>query len=206
MKNIKEEALLWVRLVGFVAIWAAILYLTGTALSINWEALKKLPDVVTVYVIAAFVFSKWLWRWRVFRGWLVPFPDLQGTWDGELKSTWKDTNGQVIPPIPATLVIRQTFSSVSCALFTQESESYSAAAQISRDDDSGALFLNYNYSNRPKATIRDRSAIHDGAARLRIIETPGRSLQGEYWTGRCTTGDMSFTFRSRQLVDTFQQT
>ena len=205
MKNIKEEAILWVRLVGFVAIWAAILYLTGTGLSINWEAIKKLPDAVTIYVILSFIFTKWLWRLRTFQGWLVPFPDLQGTWSGELKSTWKDaTTGQTIAPIPVTLVIRQTFSSVSCALFTRESESYSAAAQISRDD-SGALYLNYNYSNRPKATIRDRSAIHDGAARLRIITLPDRSLEGEYWTGRCTTGDVSLKFRSRELLESFSQ-
>src|ERR1700680_746568 len=71
MKNIKEEALLWVRLLGFVAIWVAILYVTKTGLSINWEAVKKLPDVVTVYVILAFVFTKWLWRFPIFQGWLV---------------------------------------------------------------------------------------------------------------------------------------
>jgi len=203
MKNMKQEALLWVQLGSFVAIWAAVLYLSGTGLSINWEALKKMPDAVTVYVVFAFVFTKWLWRLRLFQGWLVPFPDLQGTWDGELKSTWKDATGRTIPAIPATLVIRQTFSSVNCALFTQESESYSAAAQINRDDESGTLYLNYNYSNRPKATIRDRSAIHDGAARLRVIETPNRKLEGEYWTGRCTVGEMSFSFRTRKLVDTF---
>jgi hypothetical protein len=202
MKNIKEEALLWVQLVGFVAIWVAILHLTGTPLSINWEALKKLPDVVTVYVAVVFVFTKWLWRWRIFQGWLVPFPDLQGTWDGQLKSTWKDANGQAIP---ARVVIRQTFSSVSCALFTGESESYSTAAQISPDDDSGALYLNYNYTNRPKATIRDRSVIHDGAARLRIISVPSRALEGEYWTGRCTTGDMSLKFKSRELSEGFSK-
>ncbi|HVZ18759.1 MAG TPA: hypothetical protein VG897_16705 [Terriglobales bacterium] len=197
MKNIREEALLWVRLLGFITIWAAILFVTGTALSINWEALKKLPDVVTVYVVLLFVFTKWLWRLRIFQGWLVPFPDLQGTWEGELKSTWRNpATGEMLPPVPVTLVIRQSFTSISCAVFTGESESYSTAAQISREEDSGALYLNYNYTNRPKATIRDRSAIHDGAARLRIIGEPERMLQGEYWTGRCTTGDMSLTFRS----------
>jgi hypothetical protein len=205
MKNIKEEALLWVRLLGFVAIWASILYVTGTGLSINWEAVKKLPDVVTVYVVLAFVFTKWLWRLPIFQGWLVPFPDLQGTWQGEFRSTWKDASGQTIAPTLMTLVIRQTFSSISCALFTQESESYSTAAQISREDDSGALYLNYNYTNRPKATIRDRSAIHDGAARLRIISIPSRSLEGEYWTGRCTTGDMSLKFKSRMLLESFSR-
>lgn len=204
MKNIKEEALLWVQLGSFVAIWAAILYATKTPLAINWEALKKLPDVVTFYVILSFVFTKWLWRLRMFQAWLVPFPDLQGTWEGELKSTWKDpATGETILPVPVLLVVRQTFSSISCAVFTRESDSYSTAAQISRDDDSGALLLSYNYTNRPKATIRDRSAIHDGAARLKIVTSPQRRLEGKYWTSRCTTGDISLNFRSRELLETF---
>ncbi len=206
MKNIKEEALLWVRLGGFVGIWVAILYLTGTGFVINWEALKKLPDVITVYVILSFIFTRWLWRLRLLQDWLVPFPDLQGTWEGELTSTWKDpATGQGIPPMPATLVIRQTFSSISCVLFTPESDSYSTAAQINRDDDSGILRLSYNYTNRPKATLRDRSAIHDGAALLRIISVPKRVLEGEYWTSRCTTGDVSLRFRSRELSEQFSK-
>jgi hypothetical protein len=115
MRNIKHEILLWVHIVSIVLIWTAILYLTGTGLAINWEALKKLPDVVTVYVILSVIFTKWLWRWRIFKGWLVPFPDLQGTWQGELRSNWKDPRtGNVPPPIPMILVIRQSFVSVSC--------------------------------------------------------------------------------------------
>src|SRR5258708_38491661 len=62
MRNIKHEILLWVHIISIVLIWAAILYLTGTGLAINWEALKKLPDVVTVYVILSVIFTKWLWR------------------------------------------------------------------------------------------------------------------------------------------------
>src|SRR5882724_6668944 len=133
MKNIKEETLLWVQLGSFVAIWVAILYATGTGLTINWEAIKKLPDVVTVYVVLSFLFTKWLWRLPIFQGWLVPFPDLQGTWQGELKSTWKNpATDQNIAPVPIVLVIRQTFSSISGVLYTHESDSYSTAAQISR--------------------------------------------------------------------------
>ncbi|MGE0406521.1 MAG: hypothetical protein AB7O65_09485 [Candidatus Korobacteraceae bacterium] len=203
MKNIRDEALLWMRLAGFVAIWAVILYATDTGLSINWEALKKFPDAVTVYIIGALVFTHWLWRLRIFQGWLVPFPDLQGTWEGEMKSTWKDPATGVAPsPIPVVLVIRQTFSSVSCVLYSHESESQSTAAQFSRDDESGTVRLNYNYTNRPRATIRDRSAIHDGASRLRIISTPERRLEGEYWTSRCTAGDIALKFRSRELAET----
>ena len=143
MKNIKENALLWVQLGSFVAIWVAILYATGTGLAINWETIKKLPDVVTVYVILLFIFTKWLWRLSIFQGWLVPFPDLQGTWQGELSSTWKSpATDQRIPPTPVILVVKQSFSSISCVLYTGESDRYSTAAQISRDDDSAGFQAN----------------------------------------------------------------
>lgn len=204
MKNVKHEALLWVQVATLIAIWAFLLYATGTPLRINWEALTKIPDVVTVYFILSFVFTKWGWRWKIFRGWLVPFPDLEGTWGGELRSNWKDPDtGKKLLPVPVILVIRQTFSSVSCSLFTAESDSYSTAAQISSDEDSGALHLNYNYTNRPRALLRDRSTIHDGATRLKIISAPERSLEGEFWTSRCTAGEISVRFRSRELIETF---
>jgi hypothetical protein len=203
MKNMKREALLWVQLGGFVLIWAVLLFLTGTSLAINWEAIKKFPDAVTVYVLLAFVFTKWLWRFKLFGGWLVPFPDLQGTWRGEFKSTWSDSSGKRIAPISMILVIRQTFSSISCTVFTAESESYSTAAQITKDDDTGTIRLDYNYTNRPKATIRERSAIHDGAARLKIITSPLLRLEGEYWTSRCTSGEIAVDFQSRELAQSF---
>jgi SMODS-associating 2TM, beta-strand rich effector domain len=204
MKNIKAEALLWVQLGSFIAIWALILYLTKTRLAINLEAIQKLPDVITVYVILSFVFAKWLWRWPIFRGWLVPLPDLQGTWAGQIDSNWKDpTTGYHIEAVPIMLVIRQTFLTISCALFTKESESYSTVAQISVEEDSDTFYLRYNYTNRPKATMRERSMIHDGAVRLRIISVPERLLEGEFWTSRCTAGDLSLKFVSRELLEKF---
>jgi SMODS-associating 2TM, beta-strand rich effector domain len=206
MKNAKSEALLWVQLGTLVAVWAAILYVTNTPLAINWEAVKKLPDVVTVYVVILFVFTKWMWRWPIFRGWLVSVPDLQGTWAGKIISNWKEPGtGYSIPPVPVMLVIRQTFNTISCSMFTAESESYSSVAQFTRDEDNDTLFVNYNYSNRPKATIRDRSNIHDGAARLRVLSAEKRLLEGEFWTSRCTAGEIYVEFVSQNLLDKFPE-
>ena len=202
MKNIREEILLWVHIGSIVVIWTAILYFTGTGLAINWEAMKKIPDVVTIYVVLSFVFTKWFWRWRVFRGWLVPFPDLQGTWQGELTSSWKDPTTGNSPPVKRVLlVIQQSFTHVSCVMYTSESESYSTAAQM--DSATGVIRLNYNYTNRPKATLRDRSTMHDGAASLRVILSPALALEGPYWTSRCTAGEISVRYRSRELLDAF---
>jgi hypothetical protein len=92
---------------------------------------------------------------------------------------------------------------MSCTLFTKESVSYSKSAQIAKDDEADAISVNFNYTNRSKATIRDKSAIHDGAAYLRVVTNPSRMLEGEYWTSRCTTGDMKLRFYSRDLLATF---
>jgi hypothetical protein len=104
---------------------------------------------------------------------------------------------QALRPIRAILVIRQDFLSISCAMHTRESDSYSNAALISLDDESGRLRLSFTYTNKPRATARDRMAIHYGAAILQIGDGPTRVLQGEYWTSRRTTGEISLKFQSR---------
>lgn len=206
MESVKKEVLIYMSLGLMLIIWVAVLRFTGTPMSINWEAVKKLPDVVTIYVIISFIFTQWLWRWRIFQGWLVRIPDLQGTWDGELQSTWiNPETKQGIPPLRMILVIRQTFSSITCTMFTRESQSDSRAAKIERDKESKAVTISYNYTNRSKATIRHRSPIHDGAAHLRVVTVPSRILEGEYWTGRCTTGQMRLSFSSRQLLESFPE-
>jgi hypothetical protein len=203
MKNIRKEILIWVQLIAFVIIWVVVLFFSETSLKIGWEAIKKLPDVVTIYVLLVLAFTKWAWRLPIFKGWLVPFPDLQGTWKGILKSTWIDPNtSQKITDKNVTLVIKQTFSNISCVMYTDESDSFSNTAQINEDDDSGIFRLSYNYTNRSKANVRDRSAIHDGATILKIIIEPEKSLEGEYWTSRKTTGDISVKFISKKLSQT----
>ena len=206
MKNIRKEIAVWIQLGSFILIWVGVLYLSGVEFRINWDALKKVPEVIFIYSILYVVFISWGWRNPLFRGWLVPLPDLQGTWEGRVESTWSGPKGeQPAKPMPAILVIKQTFSTISCVMYTEESTSYSNAAQISRDNDSGTLRLSYNYTSRPKAKLRDRSEIHDGAAILRIVTEPQRALEGEYWTSRKTTGDMRLTFKSRELAGGFSQ-
>jgi hypothetical protein len=206
MESIKKEAQIWFSLIVVLLIWVSILMLTKTPLSINWEALEKLPEVVTVFVLLRFIFTKWLWRCRIFmyKGWLMRFPDLEGTWEGELQSSWENPKtGEREPTIRAFLVIRQTFSTITCTMFTKEMVSFSRAAQLIKDETADAIALSFNYTSTPKAVLRERSAIHDGAADLRVVRVPERILEGQYWTGRCTTGDMKLRFHSKELLEAF---
>jgi len=204
MKNIKDEAVIWGQFIAFIVIWSVILFATNTPLKINFEAIKKLPEVVTVYTVLFFVFTKWVWRIPQLQGWLVPFPDLEGTWEGTLKTTWIDPKTKKTPvPIPLILVIRQSFNSINCVMYTKESNSYSTTANFMNDDESGIKRLSYVYTNRPDASIRDRSAVHDGAAILTIVSKPKRELEGEYWTSRKTTGSINLMFKTKELLEGF---
>lgn len=204
MKNIRQEALIWGQLLFFIAIWSLILFITNTPLTIDIEALKKLPEVVVVYTVLRFIFTRWLWRIPILQGWFIPFPDLQGTWKGTLRSTWIDPKTKKTPPpIPLILVVRQSFDSISCVMHTKESSSYSTTAGFLKGDDSGIKRLTYNYSNRPEASIRNRSAVHDGAAFLSISSKPKRKLEGEYWTNRKTTGSIEVHYKTKELLESF---
>lgn len=204
MKNIRKEVAIWIQLGSFICIWSLMLLLAGTRMQIGWEALKRFPEAVVIYSGGRLFFTTRAWRWKAFRGWLVPFPDLQGTWAGAIQSTWTDmAAGPARPPIPVLLVIRQSFSSIDCVMYSRESTSSSSAAQVVSDEEFRQPQLCFVYSNRPRATVRDRSQMHDGAAILKIVERPERVLEGQYWTDRKTTGDIQVLFKSKSLTDRF---
>ena len=56
----------------------------------------------------------------------------------------------------------------------------------------GHKYLIYNYINEPDVTIRGRSQIHYGTAKLRYKEEDG-ALEGNYWTDRKSVGDIFLT-------------
>lgn len=205
MEKVSNTIKIYVQIITFLAIWGAVVLISGTYTPFDlWIVIKRIPLAISIYVVIGVIFTKWLWRWDVLQGWLIKIPDLQGTWRGELKSDWIDpTTNKRSEPIPAILVIRQTFSGIKCTLMTKESTSYSTAADINFMSGSEDLYLTYNYTNRPLANIRERSPIHDGAALLKIIKKPRRSLMGEYWTNRKTKGEMVFYFDLKNLIENF---
>src|SRR5258708_22059154 len=80
MKNIRHEIGLWCQAIIFIAIWALFIWLSQPELRITFDALKEIPHVVFVYMVIYLFFTTWAWRWTIFSGWLIPFPDLGGTW------------------------------------------------------------------------------------------------------------------------------
>ena len=170
MKQLNIKAFAAIAIVLTVGLWLLILLLAGLKLEATFVAFKQLPTVLTLEMFIWGFFAKWGWQLRIFQGWLVPYPLIQGTWRGTLSSTWIDPETNQPPmPIPVILTVRQTFLSITCSLFTIESESRSHSASIHIDEESGDKKLVYTYTNRPRTIVRDRSPIHDGTVSLKIF-------------------------------------
>lgn len=205
MKNLNKEAEIWFYVVPFLIAWMIIIQLTGLSNIFSYETLKRIPDAVMYTGIFYIIFSKYLWKIKYFHPWLVPYPNIQGTWVGTLESTWIDPKtGKRIAPIPVQFCIKQDFEHLYISMYTKESSSYSQTARFLEESDK-SLMISYTYSNKPEATVRDRSEIHDGAAYLRIVEDGEIILKGEYWTSRKTTGDIKIKKKAHTLINCFSE-
>lgn len=180
-----------------VAIWTASLQILGV--EITWRHAAPFTVAVTVLTGVCVVFDRWLWRWRIFKGWLVKQPDLQGSWKVLLVSSWIDPATQrQVAPIECVMVIRQRFSALSARLFTRESSSSLVAHAFTCEDDGVFEFIG-TYTNTPKVDLRGkRSEIHHGSFLLHVKGDPPNGLDGHYWTDRGTKGSLQLT----QRVDT----
>jgi hypothetical protein len=178
-----------------VAVWAVVLLVSGQTLSSAW--LKPLSTVTTVVVFVALAFDLWLWKLPFLHGWFVKRPAIDGTWKVEIRSNWRKpvtTGSEPIPPIEGYMVIRQTFSSLSLRLLTEESSSELLGTEIVCSAD-GLYCVSGVYRNEPRFQVRDRSPIHYGAVWLRIIDAKPPKIEGHYWTDRKTDGEMELTNR-----------
>lgn len=200
MNSINSRVFLWL-VVGFTGlVWVVAAAITDGFASI-WRFAALTSTVVAVDGVAWLLFWKWLWKWPRLQGWLVRFPNLNGTWDGYISPS--STDSQQVERIPARLTIEQTLLSLRCTLRTAESTSYSYGATLQTEENTSVGRLVYSYSNSPRARFFYRSAPHEGTACLEILGKRSKKLQGPYWTSRATIGDIELSFSSRSHRDDF---
>lgn len=193
------KAILYVAVAG----WAGVLLVSGQTL--NAALVKPLSTVTTIVVFAAMAFDLWLWKLPVLHGWFVKRPAIDGTWNVQIRSNWSNpASGRVAPiaPVQGYMVIRQTFSTVSLRLLTEESSSELVGTEIVCSAD-GLYCVSGVYRNEPRFQVRDRSPIHYGALWLKIIDERTERIEGHYWTDRNTAGEMELTNRQKQKFQDF---
>lgn len=145
-----------------------------------------LSKTVLCKTVLTTLFVSFAWRWKIFRGWLIPIPDISGKWEGILISTYTTPAME----IPTTVEISQTFFNTIVRIQTNESKSVSKCASFDIDTDRGVKHIYYTYVNNPKPEERHRSDIHYGTTLLEISDD-NQTLSGEYWTSRKTTGSIT---------------
>jgi hypothetical protein len=138
---------------------------------------------ISATAIITVLFVSCAWKWRVFRGWMVPIPNLNGKWEGKIFyiEDGEDKSRKV------SVEIKQTFLYIVVHFCSKESKSLSFCGSFNIDEKRGIRQLIYSYRNDPNIIIRERSAVHFGTTKLDI--SPDNSvLEGEYWTSRKTIG------------------
>lgn len=177
------KALLWIAVVT----WSIILYLSE-CYSI-WSAVPKVSGAVSVSYLLYFIFSKWLWRMSIFQGWLVPLPDLSGTWKADLTSNFE---GKTV--VIAETKIMHSFTNLVVRQNTIEANSDS--------DSTSYVYINgveipdivVTYKTNTKQGVKPRSENGHGTMRLRY-NSDEDTLTGSYWTDRGTAGEIELTRR-----------
>ena len=142
-------------------------------------------------------FDRYAWRLGPIPQLLKTGPVLRGTWKGEVRPTSAASH-----PLPAYLSVRQTYSSVAFRLLTDEATSESTTARLVREEESRHQG-EYSYESIPRDSVRDRSPIHFGSVRFQCVGERPTRLQGEYFTSRRTTGELSFGERRDAVVHSF---
>jgi hypothetical protein len=174
-------------------IWGVLLIVEGVPVSPSW--FHPFSQVVGAVMILLTAFDLWLWRLPFLQGWMVKRPNVTGTWRAEVRSEWVDPDTQQRrPPIPGFMVIRQTFSTLSLCLITDESRSELLGAEIMRSAD-GTYRIFGVYTNEPRYSVRFRSPMHYGGLELRVAGSPPERIEGHYWTDRNSAGELSLTDR-----------
>ncbi len=204
MKNIKLKTCIWL-LVGISFIFFIVIaYFKDITDYTILNTVKFLPLVVFLDALSVGVFSKYLWKYKVFKNWLVPFPNLNGTWKGTIHTTWIDPETKHRPdPIPAIITINHSFSNISCVMRTAEMSSYSFQSSFLIDKENQVKKLLYSYSSKPIPTVKDRSPQHDGSVEFDIIEVPVLKLVGDYSTTRKTTGHIKMEYWKKDKLEEY---
>lgn len=189
-----------------IGVWLLALWIQGMPV-LSADFIKPFGLVVGAITLVVGLFNKYAWAWAIFRGWYIKRPDLRGTWKVEFKSSW--INPETNEPSPekiAYVAIRQSLTSLSFRLMTDESRSVLIAHSIEQQEEGDLFKLVGVYRNEPRIEFQgDRSEIHHGAFSLEIHGTPVIELEGHYWTDRGTKGSMKLIQNKPRICDTYEQ-
>lgn len=159
------------------------------------QILSVFSSAISWTVVVRLLYVKWLWKLKPLR-WLESIhhvPYLEGVWTGEYHSTGNpNTPPDRLKGAAEVEICQPNIHTIKVIRRSIESTSRSFGEEILKGDD-GIIQLIYSYRSEPKATVRDRSSISYGSARLTLERNGTAKLEGDYWTDQKTTGTLALT-------------
>ncbi len=189
-----------------VAVVVVVVFTVGIWLSGDGVELGWLRFYSAAVFLAAAVVELWdriLWRVPIIQRLGARPRNVRGTWKGRLTSYWVDpATGRSPPAKTVYFAVRQTGTTVSAVLFTNQLKSYSTLASVRHT--AGSSSLDYLYVGRPEMKYEEGNRMHHGSASLDIVGQPATRLAGRYWTDRDSRGELEFVERRPQVAEDYQ--
>lgn len=181
-------------------------HIEGWISSLDIEIINKIYSyngifsTVSLISLMLLLIDKYLWKCS-FMKWLIDIPNLNGRYEGELVSSYRDDLGNNIKK-RCIIEIKQTASEIKIFSYysdlnsdKQTSCSYSVLEEIiSRDDNVFKLY--YVYDN--KAEILNELSDHSGTCILQYYSNE-KKLEGEYYNARAYKGNIKVSFKEKKL-------
>ncbi|MDY0278738.1 MAG: hypothetical protein RBQ97_11715 [Acholeplasma sp.] len=163
-----------------------------------------IPKVIAIEAMFFWLFQFYLWKCRIFKKWLVLFPNLGGTWIGEIHTNYQNPiTEKQIKPIPCMSIVVHKFNQIKFKIITLESESISFSEQLYFDKSSNTKRITYSYTNDPNLLLDYRSDGHKGTVILNLVGDD--KMEGYYFTNRGTKGKISLKRHCKAFLDELPQ-
>lgn len=194
-------------LIRVLVVIVSVVFVVGSWIATgapNTSLFSFFSIAVFVCTVLFMLWDKWIWKSKFAQ--MIPgvSRNLSGTWEATLDSFWiNPATGSSPPAKTVYMVVRQTSSSASVTLISDESKSKSSLARVVEED--GSWLLHYVYTNEPRLEVRGRSPIHHGSAVLAATGSPAKRLEGGYWTDRDSKGQLKLLRRSKKLAEDFKE-
>lgn len=172
-----------------LGVFAALTAVLGGDVDATWFRPASIAATITGFSALGL---EWFAPRLVLARRLFRLPDIHGTWAAVIRPTHVPNGVEAPQEIPAYVAINHRLSDITVNLFTEENVSHSTSAAITNAN--GLMSLTYTYHGEPRDSMRDRSPIHDGATRLKVLPGSG-TLEGHYWTARLSRGELALTRR-----------
>lgn len=141
------------------------------------DILSNISYSVTITTFISVIYANLLWKYNP----LEKTPRLYKNYEGLFNSNYDNESRKT------HILIKQNLFQTQVFYKTEQTESNSITSEILCEN--GHYYLYYTYRSEPKASVRGINDIHYGSVKLRIDNN--KILEGNYWTDRETTGQMT---------------